>query len=84
MKRRVYFDHDSADGELLTDLRLRVCDCLTSQEAGMARATDHQQVAFAAVERRVIVTANQGDFTRIHWNGSFRVAITRGLSWRPN
>lgn len=67
MEKRVYFDHDSADGELLEDLRLRQeIDCLTSEEARMTRAPDDEQLRFAADASRVLITANRGDFARLH------------------
>jgi hypothetical protein len=67
MEKRVYFDHDSADGELLEDMRLRQdTDCLTSEEAGMERAADDEQLRFAADAGRVIITANRADFARLH------------------
>jgi hypothetical protein len=66
MSHRVYFDHDSADSELLRDLRRRGHDCLTSAEASMGRASDIEQLDFADSERRILVTANQSDFARLH------------------
>lgn len=67
MGKRVYFDQDSADGELLEDLRIRQdIDCLTSEEAGMKRAPDDEQLRFAADAGRILITANRRDFARLH------------------
>lgn len=66
MNQRVYFDHDSADSELVRGLRRRGHDCLTSAEAGMEQATDLAQLEFARSEMRVFLTANQADFAQLH------------------
>ncbi|MFN0146880.1 MAG: DUF5615 family PIN-like protein [Dehalococcoidia bacterium] len=66
-EKSLYFDHDSADGQLLQALRRRGFDCLTSIAAEMERATDEEQLQFASGDGRVLVTANQGDFVRLHW-----------------
>ncbi|OAI41490.1 hypothetical protein AYO38_03635 [bacterium SCGC AG-212-C10] len=33
----------------------------------MAKAPDDEQLAFASVEGRIVITANQGDFAALHW-----------------
>lgn len=43
-------------------------DCVTSDELGHERLTDALQLEYAVRERRVLVTCNRGDFTRIHWS----------------
>ena len=67
MSHRVYFDHDSGYKGLINELGRRGHDCISSTNAGLDRARDEEQLAFAAVERRVLVTANQPDFARLHW-----------------
>jgi Holliday junction resolvase len=44
---RLYVDHDSAERALVSELRRRGMDVLTSIEAGNARASDEEQLAFA-------------------------------------
>lgn len=67
MSHRVYFDHDSGYRGLINELSRRDHDCVSSFSVGMDRATDEAQLAYAALERRVLITANQPDFARLHW-----------------
>ncbi len=64
---RLYVDHDSAERALVSELRRRGMDVLTSIEAGNARASDEEQLAFATGAGRVIYTANARDFAAIHF-----------------
>lgn len=66
MPLRIYCDQDSLNHAVVAGLRLATIDVLTAAEAGNERATDLQQLEFAASEGRVIYTANRGDFARIH------------------
>lgn len=59
-------DHDSLDRLVVDALRVAGVDVLTSAEVGRHRASDEDQLAFATSEGRVIFTANQGDFARLH------------------
>jgi hypothetical protein len=72
--QRLYFDHDSADSELVRDLVRRGYDCLVSEAAGMQRATDEEQLAFTFSQARILLSANQRDFARLHrdWLGAGR------------
>jgi hypothetical protein len=63
---RLYFDNDSADRALIRALEALVFDCLDSHASDMARASDQEQLVFATALGRAIVTANQGDFARLH------------------
>jgi hypothetical protein len=65
---RIYFDHDSSWRAVEKALTRRGVDCVTSIAVGMDRATDEQQLAFATRENRILLTSNQGDFTRLHRN----------------
>jgi hypothetical protein len=47
-------------------LRLAGIDVLTTVEAGRQRASDEDQLLFAAAEHRVLYTANRADFARLH------------------
>lgn len=51
---------------LTHNLRLRSIDVLTVSEAGNKALSDEAQLDFAYAERRVIYSANIGDFQRIH------------------
>lgn len=51
---------------LVAGLRAAGFDVLTTTEAGMRRRPDPDQLEFARSERRVIYTANIGDFSRLH------------------
>lgn len=41
-------------------------EVLSSEDAGMKRARDEEQLEFATAEGRVIYTANRADFARLH------------------
>ena len=62
----LYVDEDIARRRLVEPLRRAGCDVLTVVEAGREGFSDEQQLAFAADEGRTIVTANQGDYARLH------------------
>ena len=47
-------------------LRARGVDVLTTIEANQCGATDRDQLAFAAGQRRTIYAFNVGDFARLH------------------
>jgi hypothetical protein len=47
-------------------LRALQVDVLTVHEAGMIEHPDDDQLAYAAAQGRVLFTANQGDFCRLH------------------
>lgn len=58
---RLYMDQDSLDFDVISGLRMAGIDVLSSEEAGMKRATDEEQLNFATSGGRVIYTANQRD-----------------------
>ena len=51
---------------LVMGLRKRGVDILTALEAGTTKATDEQQLAFAAAQGRAIYSFNVGDSCRLH------------------
>lgn len=51
---------------LAAQLRKYGFDVVSSQEAEMLSADDEQQLAFAASERRAIITFNFSDFVSLH------------------
>ena len=62
---RLYFDRHIM-ARLAIDLRSRGYDVLTTEEAGLDTATDEEQLAFATVQRRTILTFNIRDFAPLH------------------
>ena len=70
---RLYFDrHITA--RLAIDLRGRGFDVLRTEEAGQDTASDEEQIAFAAMENRALLTFNIRDFAPLHekWQASSR------------
>jgi len=55
---------ESVPTAIADGLRLRQRDCSTTQETDLLGATDEEQLAYAAREGRVIITADQ-DFLRL-------------------
>ena len=72
---RYYFDeHIFADAA--TALRHRNIDVLTTAEAGNLRASDEEQLAFAASHGRVLVTRDS-DYLILHSQGVQHAGIVR-------
>ena len=61
---RLYTDED-VQGVIVSALRLRGVDVLTTKEAGMLGASDEEQLARAGSRGRVILT-HDDDFLRLH------------------
>jgi predicted nuclease of predicted toxin-antitoxin system len=84
---RLYFDRHIM-ARLAVDLRGRGFDVLTTEEAGKDTASDEEQLAFAAAERRSILTFNIRDFAPLHeaWQAAGRphagVIVSRQLGSR--
>lgn len=70
---RPYFDRHITT-RLAVDLRGRGYDVLTTEEAGKDTASDEEQLAFAATEKRAILTFNIRDFAPLHdaWQAADR------------
>src|SRR4051794_2896705 len=62
---RLYFDRHIM-ARLAVDLRDRGYDVRTTEEAGLDRATDVEQLALATAEGRAILTYNIRDFAPLH------------------
>ena len=72
---RYYFDeHIFADAA--SALRHRHIDVLTTAEAGNLRASDQEQLAFAASQGRVLVTRDS-DYLILHSQGVSHAGIVR-------
>ena len=54
------------DKELVRALRARAVDLETAREAGMIERDDHEHLAHAAAQGRVLYSFNRGDFCRLH------------------
>jgi uncharacterized protein with PIN domain len=61
---KLYVDADITP-RLARALRERGYDVLSAHEAGMAEASDSEQMAFATAHERALLTCNAGDFTAI-------------------
>src|SRR5262245_17722017 len=70
---RLYFDRHIMR-RLADDLRNRGFSILTTEEANKDRATDEEQLAFAATDNRAILTFNIRDFAPLHeqWRAAGR------------
>ncbi len=65
---RLYLDEDTMDSDLLTALRLRNVDVLSTGEAQMLSRSDEEQLKWALENQRVVYSFNIRDFYRIHTN----------------
>ena len=63
---RLYMDEDSMDQDVVRALRVRGIDVLTGLEAGMTGYADHEYLALASSQGRVLCTYNVGDFSALH------------------
>ncbi len=70
---RLYFDRHII-ARLALELRGRGYDVLTTEEAGKDTASDEEQLTFATVEGRAILTFNIRDFAPLHeeWSATGR------------
>jgi predicted nuclease of predicted toxin-antitoxin system len=59
--------NENLSPRLASELREYGFNVIASQETDMLTASDEEQLAFAAAERRAIVTFNVGDFTILHY-----------------
>jgi hypothetical protein len=66
VKIRLYFDEDAMDDDLVAALRARGVDVETAYEAGMIEREDHEQLAYATEQGRVVYTFNVGHFCALH------------------
>ena len=73
MPRRMY-TNENFPFRVVQQLRQLGHDVVTSFDAGQAnrRIPDEAVLAFAASERRILITQNQRDFLRLHNSGTVR------------
>jgi hypothetical protein len=65
-KVRLYFDDDSSDGDVLRALRRASINAETTFSLGTYGRPDAAHLDIAASADRVVVTANESDFARLH------------------
>ena len=63
---RLYFDADSMQRATVAGLHARGVDAIRAFEAGMADASDDEQLEYATLQGRVLFSYNTSDFQRIH------------------
>jgi hypothetical protein len=63
---RLYIDEDAMDKDLVRALRARAIDVETANEAGMIRREDHEHLAYATSQGRVLFSFNMGHFCALH------------------
>ena len=63
---RLYFDDDSSNGDVIRALKRAEIDAESTFTLGMYGRSDDSHLRFAAESGRVVVTANQADFARLH------------------
>jgi hypothetical protein len=63
---KIYIDEDAMDSDLVAALRSRGITVITALDAGFARRSDDEQLAFASDHGCVLCTFNVSDFYRLH------------------
>lgn len=63
---RFHLDEDTEAHALVRALRDRGADVTTTTETGLTEFTDEQQLGWATIQARVLVTYNAADFCRLH------------------
>ena len=63
---KFYFDEDSVQHRLVAALRSHAIDVMTCLEAGMNARDDESHLILATEQRRVLISANAGDFASLH------------------
>ena len=71
---KLYYDEDAMHSRLVTALRSRRVEVITTLDAGFGGKSDEQQLVFAAEHGCVLYTFNVADFYRLHmeWMGENR------------
>src|SRR3954470_13365146 len=64
-KPRLYLDEHMSK-RLARQVRRHDIDITFTQEMGMMKASDKEQLAFAVTQQRAIVTSDFGDYNRLH------------------
>ena len=72
---RLLVDEDTQDARLVSLLRAGGHDVLTANEAGLQGQADPAVLAYAAGDRRVVLTMNCRDFLELHEAGAAQSGI---------
>ena len=67
MRLSFYLDDDSASRTVVRELKRLGFNVRTPDEAGRRGVPDEQHLEFSAMEGHALVTGNQADFVRLHW-----------------
>ena len=62
----IYVDEDAGENAVVSGLRARSIDIMTTVEAKRLGSDDSSQLEFASSMGRAIYTFNVGDFARLH------------------
>lgn len=66
MRIRLYLDEDAMDDGLVDALRARLIDVETAHAVRMREREDHEHLAYATAQGRVVYTFNTGHFCALH------------------
>lgn len=67
MSLTFYFDDNIATKPVILALRAAGIGTMTADEAGNRGAPDQQHLRYAAEQGFALVTADEGDFSALHW-----------------
>lgn len=74
-----YLDDDSCETAFVLGLRNSGLDVLIPADAALSGASDEEHLRFATSVGRVLVTYNQRDFQRLHYDAISRERLHAGI-----
>jgi hypothetical protein len=83
MKIRLYLDEDAMSHSLITGLRARGIDVMTTLETRRTGLEDVVQLEFATMQQRVLCTSNTRDFHQLHTEYLRQGKIHAGIIFIP-